>query len=110
MSSPPLAAFIQAELRLTPTDDGGRSRPISSGYRCNCWLGGLTEGGDRTYNDAVIYLESAEELRPGSSAIARLQPAFPDLWTDVAIGDVIDVCEGSRIVGQATVIELFPSP
>lgn len=110
MSAPPFAAFIQAELRLTPTDAGGRSRPISSGYRCNCWLGGLTEEGDRTYNDALIYLESAEELQPGSSAIVRLQPAFPDLWTDVATGDVIDVCEGSRVVGKATVIELFPSP
>jgi hypothetical protein len=28
----------------------------------------------------------------------------------VTAGLVIDVCEGSRVVGEATVLELFPSP
>ena len=109
-AAPPHAAFIRAQLRMKPTSAGGRSRPISSGYRCNCWLGGLTEAGERAYNDAVVYLESVETLEPGSSAFVRLQPAFPDLWTDVTVGLVIDLCEGSRVLGEATVIELFPSP
>lgn len=109
MPAPPLAAFIRAVLRLMSPDVGGRHRQISSGYRCTCWLGGVTETGERSYNDAVIYLESAEVLEPGSSAVVRLQPAFPDLWTDVTTGTVIYVCEGSRVVGEATVIELFPS-
>jgi hypothetical protein len=110
MPSPPGAAYIRAELRMTPSAAGGRSRPISSGYRCNCWLGGFTETGERSYNDAVIYLESVEVLEPGSSAVVRLQRAFPDLWTDVTTGSLIGVCEGSRVVGKASVIELFPSP
>ncbi|MGQ0744346.1 MAG: hypothetical protein ACT4OS_08450 [Acidimicrobiales bacterium] len=107
MSAPPLGAYIRAQLRMKPTDDGGRSRPIASGYRPNCWLGGFTADGERAYYDAVVYLESADALEPGLSALIRLQPAFPDLWNDVTRGSVIDVCEGSRIVGEATVVELF---
>ena len=109
MPAPPIA-FIRANLRMKPTTEGGRSRPIASGYCCNCWLGGQTETGERSYNDAVIHLEATEALEPGSSATVRLQPAFPDLWHEIEPGFVIDVCEGSRVVGQATVLELFPSP
>lgn len=110
MPAPPFAAFIRAELRMKPTEAGGRRRPISSGYRCNCWFGELTEAGERSYHDAVIYLEAEENLRPGSSSLVRLHPAFPDSWTGLTVGSVIDVCEGSRVVGEATVVELFPAP
>jgi hypothetical protein len=110
MPAPPLAAFIRAELRMKSTEEGGRRRPISSGYRCNCWFGGLTPTGERSYHDAVIHLETTESLEPGSSSLVRLQPAFPDSWSGLTVGSVIDVCEGSRVVGEATVVELFPSP
>lgn len=109
-SALPMAAYIRAELQMKTTALGGRSRPIVSGYRPNCWLGGFTVDGEREYRDAVVYLESVGALEPGSSALVRLQPALPDLWTGVTTGSVIEVCEGSRVVGEATVIELFPSP
>jgi len=108
-TAPPQGAFIRADLTLSATDAGGRHRPISSGYRCNCWIGAMTDAGERAYNDAVIYLETAESLAPGSSATARIQPAFPDRWMDVKVGSLIEVCEGARVVGDARVIELFPS-
>lgn len=109
MTAQPLAAFIEAELQMTSTDQGGRSRPILSGYRCNCWLGIVTEMGDRAYNDAVIYLESGRTLEPGARATVRVWPAFPDLWSDVVAGTMIEVCEGSRVVGEATVTHVHPS-
>ena len=46
---------------------------------------------------------------PVDATTVRIQPAFPDLWTDVGVGTISEVCEGSRVVGEATVIELFPS-
>jgi hypothetical protein len=110
MPAPPVTAYIRAHLRLIPSEAGGRRRPIASGYRCNYWLGGLTATGERAYNDAVVYLEESESLQPGEAKTVRIQPAFPDLWSDVDVGSAIDVCEGSRVVGNATVIELFPSP
>jgi hypothetical protein len=106
MPAAPIAAFIRANLRMKPTTEGGRSRPIASGYRCNCWFGARTDTGERSYNDAVIHLESTETLEPGSSAAVLLQPTFPDLWGEIEPGFVIDVCEGSRVVGEVTVIEL----
>lgn len=106
---PPLAAYIRADLRLRAPDAGGRRRPISSGYRCNCWFGALDDTGQHTYNDAIIFLENDGILKPGDSATVRIQPAFPDLWTKVGVGTVIQLCEGLRVIGEATVIELFPS-
>jgi hypothetical protein len=109
MPAPPATAYVRAHLLLKSSDAGGRRRPIASGYRCNCWHGALTETGKRAYSDAVVYLEHEESLEPGEGTTVRLQPAFPDLWRDVDAGTAIDVCEGSRVVGEATVIELLPS-
>jgi hypothetical protein len=109
VSARPLSAYLRAELILRPTEGGGRRRPISSGYRCNCWIGHHTDDGDRSYNDAVIYLDSADQLHPGEQGVVAIQPAFPDLWNEIGVGSRIEVCEGSRVVGEATVIELFPS-
>ena len=104
----PLAAFVRARLRMLPAAEGGRRRPISSGYRSNCWLGRTTANGEREYNDAVVYLESAAELHPGEDAVVRIQPVFPDYWTEVGVGSGIEVCEGSRVVGLAVVLDLYP--
>jgi hypothetical protein len=108
MSTYPVSAYIRADLHMKPTEANGRQRPISSGYRCNCWIGARTDDGTPTYNDAVIYLESRESLEPGASGTVRIQPAFPDQWSQVDVGSLIEVCEGSRAVGSAKVLELFP--
>lgn len=99
-------AFIRAELSLRTTAEGGRRRPVVSGYRPNFWIGHLSRG-KRVYNDGMILLEGIEQLEPGSSAIARIQPALPDLWSHMMVGTTIDVCEGSRVVGTARVIEVM---
>lgn len=108
MSALPLAAYIEAEVELLPTDQGGRRSPIWSGYRCNCWIG-KTEGADRTYNDATFFLLDGESLAPGERGRARVQPHHPDQWSEIGEGAVIELCEGRRLVGVATVVALFPS-
>jgi hypothetical protein len=109
VSLPP-EAFIRTEVRMRSTADGGRRNPIFSGYRCNCWIGARTPEGEKAYNDAAIYLESQDRLEPGETAMARLQPAVPEYWTHVDVGLVIELCEGSRVKGEATVVELLSRP
>ena len=66
-----VTAYVRATLRLTTSEADGRRRPIASGYRCNCWLGGLSETGERAYHDAVVYVENGETLEPGAASILR---------------------------------------
>jgi hypothetical protein len=96
--------FIRGEVRLKRTSEGGRKTQIRSGYRCNCWIGGHTGEGQRVYNDAMIDLESQTELEPGGSAAAKLYPTQPASWSGLAVGDVIELCEGPRTVGEATLL------
>lgn len=90
------------------TEDGGRHRPIDTGYRPNCWIGRTLETGEREYSDAAVLLESADILHPGEMATARLQPARPEFWEAVDVRSRIEVCEGHRVIADAEVLELFP--
>lgn len=102
------SAFIAADVRLLPADQGGRRSPIRSGYRCNCWIGHQDADG-RAYNDATIHLVDSDLLAPGHAAAARIQPHDPDSWTQISVGSTIELCEGPRTIGIATVTELFPA-
>lgn len=108
MSPFPPAAYIRVQLQMRRTEDGGRHRPIHSGYRPNCWIGRTTATGEREYSDAVVFLESAAVLHPGEVATARLQPARPESWEMVDVGSRVDVCEGHRVIAEAEVLDLFP--
>ena len=108
MSHFPPAAYIKVRLQMRRTEDGGRHRPIYSGYRPNCWIGRTTETGEREYSDAAVLLESTDILHPGEVATARLQPARPEFWESVDVGSRIEVCEGHRVIADAEVLELFP--
>ncbi len=104
----PASAHIRASLRLQPTEEGGRKRPIRTGYRPNCMIFSADGSRDEEYRDAVVHLESGDSLGPGESTTVRLQPALPDGWSAVAPGTRIDLCEGDRVIGTATVTELWP--
>lgn len=104
----PLNAFVAADVQLLGPGEGGRRSPIASGYRCNCWLG-KTDDGERVYNDATFYLVEAERLEPGVAGRVRVQPHNPDEWSQLVPGSVFELCEGRRVVGRATVTELFPA-
>jgi hypothetical protein len=91
---------------MLPTADGGRRRPIHSGYRPNCWIGRTTATGEREYSDAAVLLESEDVLRPGEVGFARLRPSRPEFWEMVDVGSKIEVCEGHRLVANAEVLHI----
>ena len=100
---------LEARISVRSTADGGRRHPVFSGYRASFWLG-RCEDGRRTYNDAGVYLKAGEELAPGQSGEAWLIPLRPEFWDHVRVGDVIEMSEGERVVGTATVTALHLEP
>lgn len=101
MKIPP-KAFIRATIQLQSTEDGGRSTPFASGYRPGFALTGLVT----EQYDAAIFLEDRNELTPGDTAIARLQPFSPEHWQGIA-GRHIAFYEGARLIGTATITEIL---
>lgn len=110
MTAFPLAAFIEADVRLLTPEQHGRRSGIRSGYRCNCWIGHGSNEERRTYNDATFYLLDIDELQPGAIARARVQPHHPDDWSGLGVGARFELCEGLRVIGDAVVVDLFPPP
>lgn len=108
MTSPPLAAFIVADVHLLRPEEGGRRSGIANGYRCNCWVGHVVDG-KRTYNDATFYVLKTGGIEPGSTAQVRVRPHYPNDWTHLTVGSGFELCEGPRVVGHARITELFPS-
>ena len=99
------AGYFRAQLRLVPTDEGGRRGRIYSGYRSTWWLGDRTPDGSIQYHDAPLTVEDGDRLELGELAVVRLYPTHPEYWPDVRPGQSIEMREGSRVVGHATVLE-----
>jgi hypothetical protein len=100
---------VEARIFARNTADGGRRHPVFSGYRASFWLGRYADG-RRTCNDAGVYLKVGEELAPGQTGEAWLVPLRPEFWDHLRVGDVIEMSEGERVVGTATVTALQPKP
>jgi hypothetical protein len=101
--------FFRVELRLLPTEKGGRSRPVFDDYRPN-WNLGNKWLGEPTVNDGRVFLEGSTELPPGAEGLARIEPLVPELWGGVRPGSTIPMQEGSRVVGYARVLEIISCP
>jgi hypothetical protein len=97
---------IRVRLCVTPSEDGGRQTGLFDGYRGAFWWGELSENGLRCYYDARLTLEGAEIVAPGNTAYAALQPAYPEYWQQVAVGDKLEMCEGAHVVGVVDVLEI----
>jgi translation elongation factor EF-Tu-like GTPase len=98
---------VRVHLRLTATNEGGRTRPVGSGYR-PAWDTGATYEGKPMVTSGAIELEEVDAVSPGESVTARLHPAFPEYWSSVTVGQELAAYEGSRCVAVATVIEVHP--
>lgn len=107
-SALPAEAFIEVDVAVVGTADGGRQSGIWSGYRPSCWIGHVEEG-RRTYNDATFYVLDADVIQPGDTGRACVRPHFPEFWTHLAVGDRIEICEGPRVVAHAVIIRLRPN-
>ncbi len=97
--------YFRAQLRLVPTEEGGRRGHIYSGYRSTWWLGDRTADRSTHYHDAPLTVEDGDRLDLGEVAVVRMYPTHPEYWADVREGQSIEMREGSRVVGRATVLD-----
>lgn len=84
-------------VRLLATEAGGRRGPIFTDYRPNWRLQ------PEMLNDGRVILDGCSEIAPGGEGMARLVPLVPEFWGAVQVGSVLPMCEGNRVVGEATV-------
>ncbi|GAA1853752.1 hypothetical protein [Asanoa iriomotensis] len=103
-----LRGIVRADLRLLASTDGGRRTPVPGPgiVRPLRDLGGRTAAGDPDLRVAVIWVENAPELVPGTTERIRLAPLDPSPWLRLAPHDVITMREGRPVVGVATVLEV----
>ncbi|HEY4179503.1 MAG TPA: DUF5063 domain-containing protein [Kofleriaceae bacterium] len=103
------APFFRVRLRLLAAGEGGRSKPIFSGYRPD-WDLGNSWLGQPTINGGQVFLEDRDELAPGAEGLARIEPIASELWGRVRVGSVIAMREGKPVVGYAAVLEIVAPP
>jgi hypothetical protein len=98
---------LLVQLHLLGTQEGGRSNPISSGYRPLCEFSGVPGSGP-TVGLCEVALMDGETLAPGATGRAWLQfaPAVAGLVRSLAAAShEVLILEGNRIVGRAIVME-----
>lgn len=93
-------------LRLLPTEMGGRKGPIFNDYRPS-WDLKNTWHGEPTVNDGRVLLDGISELAPGAEGPAIVEPLAEEFWGAVDVGAVLPMQEGRRVVGYATVTDVF---
>ena len=91
---------------LTP-EEGGRTRPVYSGYRPALRLklnGGSNED---SYKDCVLTWEDRDKVMPGGEGYSRIKLWFPDLAQGVLKPNLaFELSEFSHVVARGSVIEV----
>src|SRR5439155_15829377 len=95
---------LVVSIRLLSSVEGGRSNPISLGYRASWNFRDLTRDGLPHLHDAPIVVLSPDPLLPGVEGEAEIVPLAPEFWSDVHPGALLSAHEGSRRVATATLI------
>jgi hypothetical protein len=92
---------------LTPQPPA-RSHPgqrgIWSGYRAHWQL--FHPDGQITGNDGPILIRDIPNdrpLMPGETGRVLIYPIAPQFWQDIGVGASLEMREGARIIGRATV-------
>lgn len=98
--------YVEARLTLLTTAAGGRRSAIASDYRPSWSIGNRTESGEPELNDAPVTLEDHRALNPGETGVVRLHPLWPEAWRQLTEGREINMQEGPRVVGHATVLRV----
>lgn len=91
--------------RLNLLAEGGRTNGISSGYRGHANIKGATR-----QDSYFVLLISKQVINPGETCEAYFGFLFRDddrFSMDVEIGDVFELNEGARKVGEFTVTEIL---
>jgi hypothetical protein len=95
---------LKIVLKVLPASEGGREKPIASGYRASFDIG-KTRRREIALDDALVHLGTGE-IAPGAEANATIEPLAPELWDHVVEGTAITMMEGLRVVAHATVLEV----
>lgn len=98
------AGWYRAKLHLVPTSAGGRRKSIYSGFRASWHWGERNEDGLAVHHDAPLVFEGADRLGPGGEAMIRLYPLRPELWHRIRAGSTLELREGARVCGEATIV------
>ena len=103
---------FRARIYFLKPDEGGRTRPIFSGYRPTLRLG--PKGDDCEAFDSVVTLEGDGVALPGEERVARIKVWAPELPEGALKPDApFEIAEVVRTVGRGMVIgqvEEPPSP
>ncbi|MFN3201412.1 MAG: hypothetical protein ACE366_23625 [Bradymonadia bacterium] len=105
------SGYIEAELTLMGPEEG-RSKPIFSGYRADWNINHNPDARGLCLCGAPITLEGVSELAPGETTMVRLHPRHVPSWREVAVGRVLKMHEGAKVVGTAvvTTLQLIETP
>lgn len=102
---------VIAKVKLLPSESGGRTAPIYTGYRPNHNFGSI---GQPVFAMGQIYLENENGLSPGDevNAAIRFSPSKP-LLDAMRVGASWKIQEANRVVGEATceqIVDSAPEP
>jgi elongation factor Tu len=90
------------ELTLLSVSDGGRDMTVTSAYRPHFRVA------DDYLTSTAHFFVDVETLSSGEtcdSLVAFISPeAYPK---SLRVGQVLDVCEASRVVGKAKIVEVY---
>ena len=96
----PRTRLFHAEVRLLPTEEGGRRMAIHSGYRASFTLPSHATG-DRV--DGQLHVSQPDQIRPGQVGLVEIRPLVPEHWRSVVVGAELLLWEGPRRIGVAHV-------
>jgi hypothetical protein len=111
VGAPPWLA-LGLDLRLTSTADGGRRRPLGVDgyrrfeYRADWHLPAMEPD---TQAGAPVVCFGRTPIGPGERTRAVIVPLLVDVWRQVQPGDELQMCEGRRVCGHATVVWVAPT-
>lgn len=93
---------VLAMVALLPTGAGGRAGPAHNGYRPHHRLLGDYQ------TSGVHHYPGRSTLNPGETAETTISFLEPLAYLrSITKGDVIEISEGSRVVGHATILAVF---
>jgi hypothetical protein len=104
----PFTLKLTVDIELFGPERGGRTLPVSSGYRPLC-IFTRADGTLTTLGLCQLELLSATQLQPGAMATAVLgfAPGVAEIAKElIAIGSAITLAEGNKPVGSARVVKV----
>ena len=96
-----------ADVGFLTTREGGRQNPVRSGYRCSHDMGVLANG-QAILNDAEHVFDGEGLAVLGATRRSRMRfLALEYQFGRLHAGLVFTLCEGAKIVGHGTIVEII---